>query len=87
MIVLPANPVEVGSLSSAGISSFLTYLSGNSIAISNSIGTMFSPRTRRVRPVATTVCTAASFSPPIALRASPRICAARSIDAGEGGGC
>jgi hypothetical protein len=49
----PLKPVDVGPLSCAGISSFRTNLSGNSHAISNSIGTRLSPRTCRVRPVAT----------------------------------
>ena len=67
----PLNPDVVGSLSWAGTSSFRTYLSGSSQAISNSIGTRFCPRTWRVRPVATNALTAESaFSPPSASRAA-----------------
>ncbi len=69
----PLNPVEVGPLSWAGISSTRTNLSGNSQYISNSMGTRLMPRTCCVRPVATNALTAASFfSPPSASRAAAR---------------
>jgi hypothetical protein len=70
----PLKPEDVGPLSCAGISSLRTYLSGSSTAISNSIGTRLSPRTWRVRPVATKFLTPLSrFSPPSASRAAARI--------------
>ena len=69
----PLNPVEVGPLSCAGISSRLTYRSGSSQAISNSIGNRLFPRTCRVRPLAVNVLTAASLcSPPSASRAAAK---------------
>ena len=67
----PLNPAVVGSLSSSGDSSLRTYLDGNSMLVSNSIGTTLSPRNCRVRPVMTSVLMAASFcSPPMAARAA-----------------
>jgi hypothetical protein len=72
MTSAPLKPVDVGSLSSAGTSSLRTYLSGSSMAISNSMGTRLSPRTRRVRPVATTLFTPSSAGPPMAVRVPAR---------------
>ena len=67
----PANPAVTGPASCAGNSSRREYLSGSSAWISNSIGTRFSPRTWRVRPVAMNVLTAAILaSPPSAARAA-----------------
>src|SRR5262245_6827846 len=77
IICVPLKPVDVGPLSCAGISSFRTYLSGSSIAISNSTGTRLLPCTRRVRPVTTNVFTSLSFfSPPNAWRVSASTLAA-----------
>ena len=67
----PTNPAVTGPASCAGNSSRREYLSGSSAWISNSIGTRFSPRTWRVRPVAMNVLTPAIFaSPPSAARAA-----------------
>src|SRR5262249_34275934 len=63
----PLKPVDVAPVSCAGISSLRRDLSGSSQAISNSIGTRFSPWTRRVRPVTVKLFTHDSrFSPPSA---------------------
>ena len=80
----PLNPADVGSASSAGNSSTRTYLSGSSIEISNSMGTRLLPRIRRVRPEATSVLSAASLSPPSALRTSASACPAFWTDSGLG---
>jgi hypothetical protein len=81
----PLNPDDVGSASSAGNSSTRRYLSGSSSRISNSIGTRLLPRTRRVRPEATSVLTPASLSPPSAFRASVSTCSALAVESGLGG--
>ena len=84
----PLNPLLLGPLSRAGISSVRTYLSGSSIAISNSMGTRLSPCTCRVRPVVTNDLTEEMrLSPPRASLAALRMAAASPLDVPADGAC